>query len=118
MCYFLINKFKNPLYAIWLCTKMKSCSHLQSFYRYVLMEQIKEYLIGKLKKNTNKISIKHVQISSVILYNQYVDLFKIKIYDATCNQIEYFDIFKNNIISNKMTESFFAALKVVCPINL
>ena len=96
MFYFLINKFKNPLYAIWLCTKIKTNTHAQSFYKYTLMEKIKDYLISKLNKNTNKLSIKHVQISSVILYYQYVDLFKIKIYDATCSQIEYFDILKNN----------------------
>ena len=106
MCYFLINKFKNPLYAIWLCTKIKTRNHIQNYYRYVLMEQIKDYLINILNKNTNKMSIKHVQISSVILYNQYVDLFKIKIYDATCNQIEYFDILKNNITTIKTTENF------------
>ena len=106
MCYFLINKFKNPLYAIWLCTKIKSSNNIQSFYRYALMEQIKEYLIGILNKNTNKITIKHVQISTLILYNQYVDLFKIKIYDATCNQLEYFDILKNNITTIKTTENF------------
>ena len=106
MCYFLINKFKNPLYAIWLCTKIKTNTHAQSFYKYTLMEKIKDYLISKLNKNTNKLSIKHVQISSVILYYQYVDLFKIKIYDATCSQIEYFDILKNNITTQKTTENF------------
>ena len=106
MCYFLVNKFKNPVYAIWLCTKIKACTHVQSYYKYVLMEEIKDYLIGILTKNTNKPSIKHVQISSVILYNLYVDLFKIKIYDATCSQIEYFDTLKNNITTSKTTENF------------
>ena len=106
MCYFLINKFKNLSYAIYLCTKIKTTSHIQSFYKFILVEQIKDYLIEKLKKNTNKLTIKHVQISSVILYNQYVDLFKIKIYDATCSQIEYFDILRNNITTVKTTENF------------
>ena len=106
MCYFLINKFKNPVYAIWLCTRLKVSTYIQSYYKYVLMEQIKDYLIGILNKKMNKLTIKHVQISSVILYNQYVDLFKIKIYDATCSQIEYFDIFKNNITNSKTTENF------------
>ena len=105
-CYFLVNKFKNPVYAIWLCSKIKSCTHLQSYYKYVLMEEIKEYLIKILKKNTNKLTIKHVQISSVILFNQYVDLFKMKIYDATCSQIEYFDILKNSVTTTKTTENF------------
>ena len=106
MCYFLINKFKNPLYAIWLCTKIKSCTHTQSFLKYILMEQIKDYLINILNKNTNRLTIKHVEISSVILYYQYVDLFKVKIYDATCSQIEYFDVLKNTITTQKTTENF------------
>ena len=105
-CYFLINKCKNPALAIWLCTKIKNCNHIQSYYKYVLMEEIKEYLISKLTKNSNRLSIKHIQISSVILYNQYLDLFKIKIYDATCSQIEYFDILKNNMTNSKTTENF------------
>jgi uncharacterized metal-binding protein len=33
-------------------------------------------------------------------------MFKIKIYDAACNQIEYFDILRNNIISSNITEKF------------
>ena len=106
MCYFLINNFKNPLYAIWLCTKAKAKTHVQSYYKYVLMEEIKEYLIRILNKNKNKLAIKHIQISSVILYNQFVELFKIKIYDAACSQIEYFDILKNNITIAKTTENF------------
>ena len=106
MCYFLINNFKNPLYAIWLCTKVKAKTHVQSYYKYVLMEEIKEYLIRILNKNKNKLAIKHIQISSVILYNQFVELFKIKIYDAACSQIEYFDILKNNITIAKTTENF------------
>ena len=105
-CYFLINKCKNPAHAIWLCTKIKINSHLQGYYKYTLMEEIKEYLIAKLVKNSNFLSLKHIQISSVILYNQYVDLFKIKIYDATCSQIEYFDILKNNMTNSKTTENF------------
>ena len=75
------------------------------------MEEIKEYLIKKLNKNTNKLALKNVQISCVILYNQYVDLFKIKIYDATCSQIEYFDILRNNMTTAKTTENF---LKKAC----
>jgi len=106
MCYFLVNKFKNPSYAIWLCTKIKAFTHIQSFYSYTLMEEIKQLLIDNLNKNTNKLAIKHVQISSVILYNQYVDTFKMKIYDATCNQIEYFDILRNSITTTKTTENF------------
>ena len=107
MCYFLVNKFKNPIYAIWLCTKLKTCNNEQSYYRYYLIEEIKDYLIYKLnKKNSQKLKIKNVQISSAILYHQYVDLFKIKIYEATCSQIEYFDIIRNKIATIKTVDNY------------
>ena len=106
MCYFLVNTCKNPTYAIWLCTKIKEKTHIQSYYKYVLMEEIKLYLLNNLIKNKNKLSLRHVQISSVILYNQYVDLFKMKIYDATCSQIEYFDLLKNSTTTVKTTKNF------------
>ena len=106
MCYFLVNTFKNPTYAIWLCTKIKEKTHIQSYYKYVLMEEIKLYLLNNLTKNKNKISLRHVQLSSVILYNQYIDLFKMKIYDATCSQIEYFDLLKNTTTTVKTTKNF------------
>ena len=107
MCYFLVNMFKNPTYAIWLCTKIKEKTHIQSYYKYVLMEEIKTYLLKKIETNKNKLTLKHLQLSSVILYNQYVDLFKMKIYDATCSQIEYFDLLKNSMTTtNKTTKNF------------
>ena len=106
MCYFLINKFKNPTFAISLCSKIKVTNHIQTYFKYILMEEIKETLINKLSKSNNKESIQHVQIGSVILYNIYMDLFKIKIYDAACNQIDYFDILKNNLTTTKTTENF------------
>ena len=68
MCYFLINKFNNYVYAIFLCSKLKSENHKDLYYKYLLSEEIKEYLILKLNKNTNKESFKHIQIGSVILY--------------------------------------------------
>ena len=106
MCYFLINKVKNPTFAISLCSKMKVTSHKHLYFKYILMEEIKEYLVNKLSKSNNKESIKHVQIGSVILYNIYMELFKIKIYDAACNQIDYFDILKNNVSTPKTTQNF------------
>ena len=106
MCYFLMNKVKNPAFAISLCSKMKVTSHKHLYFKYILMEEIKEYLVNKLSKSNNKESIKHVQIGSVILYNIYMELFKIKIYDAACNQIDYFDILKNNVSTPKTTENF------------
>ena len=106
MCYFLMNKFKNATFAVSLCSKFKVVSHKHLYFKYILMEEIKEYLVNKLSKSNNKESIKHVQIGSVILYNIYMDLFKIKIYDAACNQIDYFDILKNNVTTPKTTENF------------
>ena len=106
MCYFLMNKLKNPTFSISLCSKLKVSSHKHLYLKYILMEEIKEYLVNKLSKSNNKESIKHVQIGSVILYNIYIDLFKIKIYDAACNQIDYFDILKNNVSTPKTTENF------------
>jgi hypothetical protein len=70
------------------------------------MEDIKDYLISKLTKNTFKQSIKHFEIGSVILYYLYTDLFKIKIYDSLNNQIDYFDLLKNSSATNKTTENF------------
>ena len=58
------------------------------------------------KKNINKDSIKHIQISSPILYYQYVELFKIKIYDAACSQIDYFDLLKNSNTTSNTTQNF------------
>ena len=106
MCYFLINKLNNPSYAMLLCSKLKSEDNKGSYYKYLLAEDIKDYLIFKLNKNSNKESIKHVQIGSVILYNLYIYLFKIKIYDAICSQIEYLDLIKNNVTTHKAPENF------------
>ena len=96
MSYFLINHLKNPTYAILLCSKIKTFSFTGSYHKYLLVEDIKEYLTYKLN-SSNKESIKHVQIGSLILYYLYADLFKMKIYEGLSNQIDYFDILRNNI---------------------
>ena len=105
MSYFLINRFKNPIYAILLCSKIKASSHLGLYYKYLLSEDIKEYLSYKLD-SAQKEKIKNIQIGSIILYYLYTDIFKMRIYDAVCNRIDYFDILKNNITSNKSTKNF------------
>mgnify|MGYP006988951911 FL=1 len=105
MCYFLINRFKNSVYAIWLCSKLKSSTLKQSYFKFVLMQEIKDYLIDKMKSK-KKITIKNVQIGSSILFHQYVELFKIKIYDATCSQTEYFDILRNKIATTKTIDNY------------
>ena len=106
MCYFLFNKMKNPTYVIYLLSELKVKTHRQLYYKYLLMEQIKEYLINKINFSSNKESIKHVEIGSVILYNIYTTLFKLKIYDATSCQIEYFENFKSSNTTKKSTENF------------
>ena len=106
MCYFLINKLKNPAYAIFLISKLKNNSHIQLYHKFVLMEKIKDYLIIKLNKKNFKNTINNSQIGSVILYYQYLDLFKLKIYDAISNQIDYFDTLRNNVNVGKITENF------------
>ena len=101
-----MNKFKKVYLAISLCSKIKITSHKQSYLKFILMEEIKEYLVNKITKSNNKESIKHVQIGSVILYNIYTELFRIRIYDAACNQIDYFDILRNNTTNSKTTSHF------------
>ena len=113
MCYFLINNLNNPTYSMLLCSKLKNENHKCLYYKYLLIEDIKKYLIFKLNKNSNKESIRHVQIGSVILYYLYIYLFKIKIYDAICNQIDYFDLLKNNIYTNKMVQNFLKSGKII-----
>ena len=104
-CYFVLNKLKNASLATFIATKINPNNHIEAYYKYVLLEEIKSYMINKLKKNRNKLSMKNLQLSSVILYNQLVDIFKIEIYDAICSQIEYFDILKNNVTTDKATEN-------------
>ena len=82
MSYFIMNIFKKAYYAISLCIKIKVSNSIISYFKFILMEQIKEYLIFKITKSVNKENIKHVQIGSVILYYIYIDLFRLKIFDA------------------------------------
>ena len=106
-CYFLSNKLKNLTLSIYYCSKIKLTGHKYWYLKFLLMEDIKDYLIEKFAKNSNnKETIKHVQMGSVILYNSYIDSFKLKIYDAACNQIDYFDILKNTTTSPKSTKNF------------
>ena len=116
MSYFLINKFNNPTYAILLCSKMKCSSHKSLYYKYVLSEDIKDHLIYKLN-NSNKETINHVQIGSIILYYLYIDLFKMKIYDAISNQIDYFDLLKNKIATNKIAKQILKTGEMILKIR-
>ena len=115
MSYFLINHFNNPTYAIFLASRIKA-SGLGLYYKFLLIEDIKEFLNIKLT-NPNKESIKHVQIGSIILYYLYIDLLKVKIYDGITNQIDYFDILKNNITSSKTCSNFMKTGKNILKIR-
>ncbi len=106
MSYFLINHLKNPTYVAYLCSKVKVTSLKDMYLKFIVMEKLKKYQINKLIQTEKKEKIKHVQIGSLILYNNLLDKFKIKIYDAINNQIDYFDILKNNSNNNKTTENF------------
>ena len=106
MCYFLINKLKNPTYAIELCSSLTMEGYKHLYFKFMLMEGIKEYLVNKIDKSNDRTSVKHVQISSVVLYDIYINMFKLKIYDATTSQIDYFDILKSSVTTAKSTQNF------------
>jgi len=106
LSYFLMNKFKKSTLAISFCSKISVDSHKFLYLKFVLMEEIKDYLVFKITKATDMDSMSHVQISSMILYYIYTDLFKIKIYDAACSQIDYFDHLTNQNIDSKITQNF------------
>lgn len=105
-CYFLMNKLKNVTYAVYLCSKIKAVSHKEMYLKFLLMEEIKAYMINKLSKSNNKESIKHIQLGSAILYDIYINLFKEKISESAIFQIDYFDLLRNNLTTPKNTENF------------
>ena len=106
LSYFLMNKFKKPTLAIYFCSKITVNNHKFLYLKFVLMEEIKDYLVFKITKATEMDTMSHIQISSMILYYIYEDLFKIKIYDAICSQIEYFEHLTNQNIDSKITQNF------------
>ena len=105
LCYFLINYYDNYTFAISLCSKIKASSHIGLYYKFLLSEGIKEYLNNKLNNSKNE-KIRHIQVGNIILYYLYIDIFKMRIYDAVCNRIEYFDLLRSNITTNKSTSNF------------
>ncbi len=106
ICYFLVNRLDNYTYASLLCSQIKVSNHKAMYLKYLLMEKIKKYQMNKLSQTGTKESIKHVEIGSVIVYNYYIDNFKLKIYDGACSQIEYFDILKNTQINKTLAATF------------
>ena len=118
MAYFLINVLNNWNYAIYLLSIIKAENHMSLYYKYLLTEDIKDNLVTKLNKNSNKNSIKYIQIGSSILYYLYMDLFKLKIYEAICNQIDYLDKLKDYSDTNKNTENFLKNGKTIRKIRI
>ena len=107
-CYFLINRFKNVNLAMYLCSRTK-CSDRIVYFKYILLEEIKDYLSTKLNStdnNKNKETIKTIQIGSVILYNIYCDNFKRLISQAVNVQSDYFELLKQPQLQEGSTETF------------
>ena len=96
-CYFLVNNLKNPTYTIYLCSKKKITGYKNNYIKYILMKDIKEYMIDRLISNNikNKDSIKHIEITKVILFNKYSEKLRLKIFDATQSQSDYFTFLKS-----------------------
>ena len=94
--YFLISRLKNFGYCAYLCSKIRFTSYFKLYYKFILMEDLKEYLLNGLSNNVIQTNTYfHVEVTKVILYYKYIDDLKIKIYDAAVNQIDYFDILNN-----------------------
>ena len=106
MCYFLVNVFNNYTFSLFLCSKLRCKTSQNLYYKYVLINDIKEFQLIKLKNKQKKNTFSNIEISSAILYNIYIELFKLNIYDATSNQIEYFNSLKNHVTTNKTTRNF------------
>ena len=92
-CYFIIKKMKNFTLFFYYCSKLEPKSYMNIYYKYLLVEEVKDQYIQEMKTNSN--ILKHTEYSTVILYNLYRFLFKIKITDAITCQIEYFDNIQN-----------------------
>ena len=106
MCYFLVNKLNNFTFCLFLCSKLRCKKLLNLYYKYVLINDIKELQLAKFKNKQKKNTFSNIEISSVILYNIFIELFKLNIYDATSNQIEYFNSLKNHLTTSKTTQNF------------
>ena len=105
-CYFLINYLKNTVSAIYQCSKIKSESFKIFYYKYILAENIKDYLVEITESSNKKLSPKNVQFSTVILYYLYQNLLKIKITEITEIYINYYEYFKNFTFGSKSSLGF------------
>ena len=106
LCYFIINKFNNHTYAVYLCSQIKVNGMKMMYLKYLLMEKIKIHQLNRLIPGMTKDSISKIEIGSAIIYYRYINNFKIKIYDAVSAQIDYFETLKNNQNSILNTRNF------------
>lgn len=105
-CYFLTNKIDNPTFAMYLLSAYKFESHMHLYYKYFLMEEIQEDLVNKMNRSLDKASVKSIQLGSAILYHLYIEMFKLRIFDATSCQIEYFDCLKSSVTTQNTMKTF------------
>ena len=105
-CYFLINYLKNRISAMYRCSKIKADSLIDCYYKYILSENIKDFLFELNESNNKKKTKQSVQFCSLILYYLYQNLIRIKISDMAENQINYYDYFKNYSIGVKSSLGF------------
>ena len=105
-CYFLINYLKNTVSAIYQCSKIKADSFKIFYYKYILAENIKDYLVEISESQNKNLSPKNVQFSTVILYYLFQNLLKIKITEVTEIYINYYEYFKNSTFGSKSSLGF------------
>ena len=99
-CSFLKKKLKNLNFSMYLCSKYKLTGYYNNYLKFCLIEDIKIMIKNRLEDELNLDNINRIEIGSVILYNQESEKLKLKIYEAACYQIDYFDVLKNNNNAN------------------
>ena len=105
-CYFLINHLKNPISAIYRCSKLKADSLVAFYYKFILAENIKDYLVELSDANNKENCVKNVQFSSLILFHLYQNLIRMKISEFAESQMNYYDYFKNFSVGAKSSLGF------------
>ena len=106
LCAFLINILKNYNLAMYLCSKHRILGYYNLYIKYSLIEDAKTMIISKLYDISNVDNINKVQIGSVLLYIKESEKLKLRIYDAVCQQVDYFDILKNNNMNDRIVSNF------------
>ena len=116
-CYFLINHLKNTISAMYRCSKLRADSLFIFYFKYLLAENIKDYLVELNEANNKKNTPQNVQFSSLILFYLYQNLMRTKIADMAENQINYYDYFKNYSIGSKSSLGFLKVGKKIIEIR-